>query len=105
MDELLARPNRPTAIFCESDEMAIGAMQAVRRHGIKVPDDMSIVGFDGHEMAEFSDLTTIEQPVQLMGELAARAIMDKLHRSTTEMLSITLPTTLIVRNSTRRIDA
>lgn len=105
MDELLARPNRPTAIFCESDEMAIGAMQAVRRHGIKVPDDMSIVGFDGHEMAEFSDLTTIEQPVQLMGELAARAIMDKLHKSTTEMLSITLPTTLIVRNSTRRIDA
>ncbi len=105
MDELLARPNRPTAIFCESDEMAIGAMQAVRRHGIKVPDDMSIVGFDGHEMAEFSDLTTIEQPVQLMGELAARAIMDKLHRSTTEMLSITLPTTLIVRNSTRRIGA
>lgn len=105
MDELLARPNRPTAIFCESDEMAIGAMQACRRHGIKVPDDMSIVGFDGHEMAEFSDLTTIEQPVQLMGELAARAIMDKLHRSSAEMLSITLPTTLIVRNSTRRIDS
>ena len=105
MDELLARPNRPTAIFCESDEMAIGAMQAVRRHGLKVPDDMSIIGFDGHEMAEFSDLTTIEQPVQLMGELAASAIMEKLRRPSAELPSITLPTTLIVRNSTKRINS
>lgn len=105
MDELLARPNRPTAIFCESDEMAIGAMQAARRHGIRVPDDISIVGFDGHEIAEFSDLTTIEQPVQLMGELAAQAIMDKLRRPSAELRAITLPTTLIVRNSTRRISA
>ncbi len=105
MDDLLARPNRPTAIFCESDEMAIGAMQAARRHGLNVPDDMSIIGFDGHEMAEFSDLTTIEQPVQLMGELAASAIMEKLRRPSAELPSITLPTTLIVRNSTRRINS
>ena len=105
MDELLARPNRPTAIFCESDEMAIGAMQAMRRHGLRVPDDISIIGFDGHEIAEFSDLTTIEQPVQLMGELAARAILDKLRKPDMELPSRTLPTTLIVRNSTRRIGA
>lgn len=103
MDDLLARPSRPTAIFCESDEMAIGAMQAVRRHGLKVPDDISIVGFDGHEMAEFSDLTTIEQPVQLMGEMAARSIMERLKRPDAVLPSLTLPTTLIVRNSTRRI--
>ncbi|MEK6647789.1 MAG: LacI family DNA-binding transcriptional regulator [Actinomycetota bacterium] len=103
MDDLLARPNRPTAIFCESDEMAIGAMQAVRRHGLKVPDDISIVGFDGHEMAEFSDLTTIEQPVQLMGEMAARSIMERLKRPDAVLPSLTLPTILIVRNSTRRI--
>ncbi len=103
MDELLARPNRPTAIFCESDEMAIGAMQAVRRHGLKVPDDISIIGFDGHEMAEFSDLTTIEQPVQLMGEIAGQAIMEKLRKPDFIMASINLPTTLIVRNSTRRM--
>lgn len=105
MDELLARPNRPTAIFCESDEMALGAMQACRRHGIKVPDDISIVGFDGHEMAEISDLTTMEQPVQLMGELAAHAIMEKIKKPNSDFPSTTLPTTLIVRNSTRRINA
>ncbi|CAB4660376.1 MAG: substrate-binding domain-containing protein [Actinobacteria bacterium] len=103
MDELLARPDRPTAIFCESDEMAIGAMQAVRRHGLKVPDDISIVGFDGHEMAEFSDLTTIEQPVSLMGEMAARSIIEQLRKPGTTQKSLTLATTLIVRNSTRRI--
>ncbi|MEI6843867.1 MAG: LacI family DNA-binding transcriptional regulator [Actinomycetes bacterium] len=105
MDELLARPNRPTAIFCESDEMAIGAMQAVRRHGLKVPDDISIIGFDGHEMAEFSDLTTIEQPAQLMGELAAKSIMDRLKKPDSVYPAHTLPITLIVRNSTRRINS
>ena len=105
MDDLLARPNRPTAIFCESDEMALGAMQALRRHGLKAPDDISIVGFDGHEMAEFSELTTIEQPVQLMGEMAAWSIMERLRKPTIEPPSLVLPTTLVVRNSTRRITA
>ncbi len=103
MDDLLARPNRPTAIFCESDEMAMGAMQALRRHGLKCPDDMSIVGFDGHEMAEFSELTTIEQPVALMGEMAALSIMERLKKPNIDPPSIVLPTTLVVRNSTRRL--
>jgi len=105
MDDLLARPNRPTAIFCESDEMAMGAMQALRRHGLKAPDDISIVGFDGHEMAEFSELTTIEQPVQLMGEMAAWSIMERLRKPNIDPPSLVLPTTLVVRNSTRRLGA
>jgi len=103
MDDLLARPNRPTAIFCESDEMAFGAMQAARRHGLSVPDDISIIGFDGHEMAEYSDLTTIEQPVQLMGEMAAWSIMERLRKPAIDPPSLVLPTTLVVRNSTRRL--
>jgi DNA-binding LacI/PurR family transcriptional regulator len=103
MDDLLARPNRPTALFCESDEMAFGAMQAARRHGLKVPDDISIIGFDGHEMAEYSDLTTMEQPVQLMGEMAAWSIMERIRKPSAETHSLVLPTTLVVRNSTRRL--
>ena len=105
MDDLLARPNRPTAIFCESDEMAFGAMQAARRHGLSVPDDISIIGFDGHEMSEYSDLTTIEQPVQLMGEMAAWSIMERLRKPNAEVPSLVLPTTLVVRNSTKRLEA
>jgi LacI family repressor for deo operon, udp, cdd, tsx, nupC, and nupG len=103
MDDLLARPNRPTAIFCESDEMAMGAMQALRRHGLKAPDDISIIGFDGHEMAEFSELTTVEQPVTLMGEMAAWSIMERLRKPAIVPPSLVLPTTLVVRNSTRRL--
>jgi DNA-binding LacI/PurR family transcriptional regulator len=70
-----------------------------------VPDDISIIGFDGHEMAEFSDLTTIEQPVSLMGEMAAWSIMERLKLPKSESHSLTLPTTLVVRNSTRRLEA
>ncbi|CAB5073976.1 unannotated protein [freshwater metagenome] len=83
--------------------MAMGAMQALRRHGLKTPDDISIVGFDGHEMAEFSELTTIEQPVQLMGEMAAWSIMERLRKPNIDAPSLVLPTTLVVRNTTRRL--
>jgi DNA-binding LacI/PurR family transcriptional regulator len=103
MDDLLARPNRPTAIFCESDEMAFGVMQAIRRHGLKCPDDISIIGFDGHEMSEFLELTTIEQPVQLMGEMAAWSIMERLRKPQKEPVPLIVPTTLVVRNSTKRL--
>lgn len=103
MDELLARPNRPTALFCESDEMAFGAMQAARRHGLRVPEDLSIVGFDGHEMSEYTGLTTIEQPVQLMGEMAAKSLIERIKKPEIQPNSLTLPTTLVVRNSTLRL--
>lgn len=103
VDDLLARPNRPTAIFAQSDEMALGALQAIRRHGLRVPEDISIIGFDGHEMSEFSDLTTIEQPVTVMGEMAAWSIMERLRKPSAEPHSLILPTTLVVRNSTRRL--
>jgi len=81
----------------------MGALQAMRRHGLKCPEDISIVGFDGHEMAEFSELTTIEQPVALMGEMAAWAIMERLRKPDISAPSLVLPTTLVVRNTTRRL--
>ena len=103
MDDLLARPDRPTAIFCASDEMAYGAMLSLKRHGMKCPDDMSIVGYDGHKMAEFADLTTIAQPVWLLGEMAAWSIMEKLNKPETPPKTLNLPTELVVRGSTRKI--
>jgi DNA-binding LacI/PurR family transcriptional regulator len=103
MDDLLARPDRPTAIFCASDEMAYGAMLSLKRHGMKCPDDMSIVGYDGHKMAEFADLTTIAQPVRLLGEMAAWSIMEKLNKPETPPKTLNLPTELVVRGSTRKI--
>jgi DNA-binding LacI/PurR family transcriptional regulator len=67
------------------------------------PDDISIIGFDGHEMSEFSELTTIEQPVQLMGEMAAWSIMERLRKPLKEPVPLIVPTTLVVRNSTKRL--
>ena len=64
--QLLARADRPTAIVCFNDQMAIGAMDVLRRRGLVVPDDVSVVGFDDISFARYTvpALTTIAQPVQ-----------------------------------------
>jgi DNA-binding LacI/PurR family transcriptional regulator len=70
---LLTRPDRPTAVICSSDVIAIGVLQAAREAGLRVPDDLSVVGFDGIEAATWvePELTTIEQPIQ---QIAATAV-------------------------------
>lgn len=102
MAELLSLPEPPTAVFAQSDEMAAGAMQAMRRMRLRVPDDISIVGFDDHELAEVLDLTTMAQPVPTRGELAVQAVLDALSRgdATTPDERVLVPTRLVVRSST-----
>jgi LacI family repressor for deo operon, udp, cdd, tsx, nupC, and nupG len=79
VDELLSSgADRPTAVFCQSDEMAFGALGAVRRAGLRCPDDVSVVGLDGHELAGTFDLTTVTQPVQELGAQAARWLVGRL---------------------------
>ena len=70
---LLANGNRPSAVICSSDVIAIGAMQEARELGLRIPDDLSVVGFDGIEAAGWVDppLTTIEQPI---GDIASTAV-------------------------------
>ena len=67
MAELLSRPMLPTAVFAEYDELAIGALWALRRAGLSVPGDISVVSIDDHEMAAMFDLTTIAQDVGAAG--------------------------------------
>ena len=62
----------PTAIFAGSDEMAIGASHAVREAGLRVPDDISVIGIDNHELSEYFDLSTMAQPAPELGRLGAR---------------------------------
>jgi LacI family transcriptional regulator, repressor for deo operon, udp, cdd, tsx, nupC, and nupG len=62
----------PSAVFCQSDEMAFGALQALQRARIRVPDEISVVGFDDHELAAAFELTTIGQPISGQGAAAAR---------------------------------
>ena len=101
MSELLGRSRRPTAIFAQSDEMALGAIRALRLSGLRVPDLMSVVGFDNHDMADLLDLTTIGQPVVEQGEVCARMLLDRLAAGGEPKHELrTLPTRLIVRGST-----
>jgi DNA-binding LacI/PurR family transcriptional regulator len=101
--QLLGRPGeRPTAIFAASDEMAIGALLASRELGYRVPEDISVVGIDGHELGEFFRLTTVDQFPRGQGERAADAILDELERPGLRHEPGQLPYDLIVRGSTSR---
>jgi DNA-binding LacI/PurR family transcriptional regulator len=99
MAELLDGGARPTAVFAESDEMAFGALQVLRRRGLRVPDDVSVAGFDDHEMAAAMDLTTIAQPVAEQGRAAASMLLDLLGGGPPGG-EVLLPTRLVVRGST-----
>lgn len=102
---LLGHPRkRPSAIFAASDEMAIGAILAARDLGLQVPRDLSIVGIDDHDLAEFFGLTTVAQFPALQGRMAVDILMDELnpgHREP-DQRNTPLPFELIVRNSTAR---
>lgn len=101
MEQLLARRRLPTAIFAESDEMALGALQVLRRAGLAVPGRVSMIGFDDHDMAPSGDLTTVAQPVRRQGELAARRLLAVLEGELDEpALDLVLPTRLVVRGTT-----
>jgi LacI family repressor for deo operon, udp, cdd, tsx, nupC, and nupG len=102
MTALLTQKTPPTAVFAMSDEMAFGAMKAMRSHGLQPGKDISLVGVDGHDMSEFLDLTTVVQPVQDLGRIAAEALVLQLRSPGAEVStdSIRLPTQLIVRGST-----
>ncbi|GAA2902578.1 LacI family transcriptional regulator [Actinoplanes cyaneus] len=99
---LLDLPDRPTAIFASSDQMALGVYEAARRRGLRVPDDLSVIGFDDLPDACWSSppLTTIRQPLAEMGSLAARTILRLSRGETIETPRVELVTKLIVREST-----
>ena len=100
MTTLLARPNPPTAVFAMSDEMAFGALRSLHAHGLVPGRDLSVVGFDGHEMADHLDLTTIVQPVEEVGARAAQALLDALDDPSRTPEQVTLPLSMVVRGST-----
>ncbi|TDN90979.1 LacI family DNA-binding transcriptional regulator [Microbacterium sp. BK668] len=103
--QILGRPGaHPTAIFAASDEMAIGALLAARELGYRVPEDLSVIGIDGHELGEFFRLTTVDQFPLGQGERAADAILAELEASAGERAARSdLPFELIVRGSTARL--
>ncbi len=99
MCQLLATRRRPTAVFAESDEMAFGALRALRHAGLRVPRDVSVVGFDDHDLAEALDLTTVAQPIREQGELAAQLLLSQLGLGPAPAQNTLLPTRLVIRAS------
>jgi LacI family repressor for deo operon, udp, cdd, tsx, nupC, and nupG len=99
---LLSRTDRPTAVFCFNDEMAIGVIAVARRRGLRVPADLSIVGFDDIRFARHIDppLTTIAQPMREIGEGTVRLLLAILCGDEIKPVSVTLPHTLTLRAST-----
>jgi LacI family transcriptional regulator len=98
MRDLLARSRRPTAVFAVSDKAAFGAIDAIREHGLRVPEDISLVGFDDVHEASLLDppLTTIAVPKRLMGRLAVRLVADRLGLTGEGVVTIAGPTKLVV---------
>ncbi|MCJ8270050.1 MAG: substrate-binding domain-containing protein, partial [Psychrosphaera sp.] len=99
---LLMLKQRPTAIFCFNDEMAIGAMSFIQDLGYHIPNDISIIGFDDIRFAQFStpSLTTIRQPVEDIGSNCMNMLIDLMTGEGTKSDYIELPVTLVERNST-----
>jgi len=101
---LLSRDPAVTAIFATTDILAIGAMQAAHRLGISVPEDLSILGYDGvmESTITFPSLTTIRQPIHEMGELAARTLLTQIRQPDAPAQQIVLENGLLLRESTAR---
>lgn len=101
-EAVLARPDLPTALFCEYDELAIGALHTLRRAGVQVPQQVSVVGIDDHDMSEVVGLTTVAQPVAEQGAAAARLLLEELRGERSEPVDVVVPTRLVMRASTGR---
>jgi LacI family repressor for deo operon, udp, cdd, tsx, nupC, and nupG len=95
-------PQRPTAIFCFNDEMAMGVLHHARRTGLVVPRDLSVVGFDDIRFARYTEpaLTTVAQPMRDIGEGTVKLLLSILADDSRTPPSVTLPHHLVVRGTT-----
>jgi LacI family transcriptional regulator len=99
--QLLATPNRPTAVFAANDVSAIQTINVGRSLGLRVPDDLSVIGFDNVPESALTDppLTTIDQSIQEMGFRAVKLLIDLINGKGDVATHIMLPTRLVVRGS------
>jgi LacI family transcriptional regulator len=99
MKQLL--PQRPDAVFVASDAMAFAAMRAIQEAGLRIPEDIAVVGFDDIPNAANSKppLTTVRQPIQKTGSVAAEMLIERIEHPETRSCRIVLPTELVIRES------
>lgn len=99
---LLDRPDRPTAVFAGCDEAAVGLVEAARLRGLRVPEDLSVVGFDDTQLARYASppLTTVRQPLREMGGVALRTALRLAAGERLDSHHVELATELVIRHST-----
>ena len=105
MKSLLSRKNKPTAVFAGNDYIALGCYRAIRDSGLKVPDDISVVGFDNIALSAevVPPLTTIDPRMDEMGRLAVRRLADMVENGETVPVKVTLPSVLVERSSVKKL--
>ncbi|MCQ6559461.1 LacI family DNA-binding transcriptional regulator [Paenibacillus mendelii] len=105
MGELLDGLNPPTAIFAVSDDMALGAMNCIHDRGLKVPDDISVIGFDGSQLTELvrPRLTSMEQPIHDMGRVTVETIMKLIAGTYRADGDVIMDHRLVIRDSCRAL--
>ncbi len=102
MQSLLALPEPPTAVFAISDKAAFGAMEAIAEAGLRIPEDISLIGFDNEVRSEHTapQLTTLHLPKQQLGQLAFTRLLSRIHQPDLPPVRTCIPTKLVVRGST-----
>ncbi|MGL4717338.1 MAG: substrate-binding domain-containing protein, partial [Aeromonas sp.] len=103
MQRIMALQPRPTAVFAFDDPMAIGAICAAWEAGVKVPDEISVIGYDDVEMARFSSppLTTVRHPKAELGQLAVKQLVSRIRNKELDVESMTVEPELIIRRSVK----
>lgn len=101
MAQLLSLPEPPTAVFAHSDEVALGAIRTLRRAGLRIPEDVSVIGIDDNPLAALTDLTTIRQPVMEIATRASGLLFDLLAGREGET-QVKIATFLVPRGTTGR---
>jgi LacI family transcriptional regulator len=99
--KLLGLPKPPTAIFAANDQSAYGALEAAHAAGLRIPDDLSVIGFDNIPESAYSapPLTTVDQSIEAMGYLATKFLIQLITEGELENHTYTTPTRLVVRES------
>jgi DNA-binding LacI/PurR family transcriptional regulator len=102
--ELLALPTPPTAIFATTDTQALGVLEAARERALQVPEQLSVIGYDDIEVAEYLNLTTVRQPLYESGQVGGETLLDLIREPerVIKPSQTTMPTTLVVRGTTAR---
>jgi len=104
LGQLLAADTMPTAVMVDSDELAMSLLEAMSRVGLRAPEDLSVLGFDDHALARSFGLSTIAQPVETLGELAAAMALTLAAGGSLPKRAVAVPTRLLPRRTTGRVE-